>query len=170
MKEQLNPRNVSRNIFSSSGFSLIELLIVVCVIMIIAAIAIPNFIRSKEAANESSAASNMRNISTAEFLYSSTYGAGYSPNLPSLSGNTGTPAPTHAELIDQVLASGTKSGYVISYTPGTPDAQGRIISYAINANPLVPGSTGQRFFYSDQTCVIRWNNTAPAGPTDIPIQ
>jgi type IV pilus assembly protein PilA len=169
MSEKRNHRANSGIISSSSGFSLIELLIVVSVILIVAAIAIPNFIRSKEAANESSAAQNLRNISTANFLYSSTYSAGYSPDLPSLSGNTGNPAPSHAELIDQVLAGGIKSGYQITYVPGATDSLGHVIAYTINANPLVPGSTGQRYFYTDQTCVIRWNGNMQAGPTDSPL-
>ena len=152
------------------GFSLIELLIVVAVILIIAAIAIPNFVRSKMAANEASAVQNLRNITTAEFLYSTTYGINFSTDLPTLSGTTGNPDQTHAELIDEVLAGGVKSGYQISYTPGPADAQGHIITYALNANPLVPGSTGMRYFYTDQTCVIRWNGNSPAGPTDIPVQ
>jgi hypothetical protein len=63
-----------------------------------------------------------------------------------------------------------KSGYQISYAAGPLDAQGHVVTYALNANPLVPGSTGMRYFYTDQTCVIRWNGTAPAGPTDIPVQ
>ena len=155
---------------STRGFSLIELLIVVAVILIIAAIAIPNFVRSKEAANEASAAQNMRNISTAEYLYSTTYGVNFTTDLATLSGNTGNPDQTHAELIDEVLASGVKSGYSIGYTAGSTNGLGQVISYTVNASPLVPGSTGQRYFYTDQTCVIRWNATGPAGPTDIPLQ
>jgi type IV pilus assembly protein PilA len=155
---------------SSRGFSLIELLIVVSVILIIAAIAIPNFIRSREAANEASAVQNLRNISTAEYLYSTTYGINYTTDLATLSGNTGNPDQTHAELIDEVLASGIKSGYSIGYTAGATNGQGQIITYGVNASPLVPGSTGQRYFYTDQTCVIRWNATGAAGPNDIPLQ
>ena len=155
---------------SSNGFSLIELLIVVCVILIISAIAIPNFIRSRMAANESSAAQSLRSISTAESLYATTYGSGYSVDLPSLSGTSGAPTTSNAQLIDVVLASGTKSGYLISYVPGATDALGNVVDYTITANPITPGSTGQKYFYTDQTCVIRWNSSAPAGPTDAPIQ
>jgi type IV pilus assembly protein PilA len=158
-----------RQCFSSSGFSLIELLIVVAVILIIAAVAIPNFIRSREAANEASAAQNMRNISTAEYLYASSYGLNFTPDLATLSGNTASPDQTHAELIDEVLASGIKSGYSIGYTPGTTNSVGQYVTYSVTASPLIPGSTGQRYFYTDQTCVIRWNASTTAGPNDIPL-
>jgi type IV pilus assembly protein PilA len=94
----------------------------------------------------------------------------FTPDLPTLSGNTGSPDQTHAELIDMVLASGVKSGYSIGYAAGATDSMGQIITYAANASPLVPCSTGQRYFYKDQTCVIPWNGTGTAGPTDTPLQ
>ncbi len=160
----------SRQGTSSRGFSLIELLIVVAVILIIAAIAIPNYVRSKMAANEASAVQNLRNITTAEFLYASTYGINFSPDLPTLSGTSATPDLSHAELIDEVLAGGVKSGYSFGYTAVTTDALGHVVDYAVTASPLVPGSTGNRYFYTDQTCVIRWNGTVQAGPSDLPLQ
>jgi len=169
MRPQPTDSPSSRQGPSSRGFSLIELLIVVSVILIIAAIAIPNFVRSKIAANEASAVQSLRTITTAEFLYSVTYGISFTPDLPSLSGTTATPDPSHAELIDEVLASGAKSGYQFSYTPGATDAQGHVATYSVNANPVVPGSTGQRYFYTDQTCVIRWNASGAAGSTDAPL-
>jgi type IV pilus assembly protein PilA len=170
MKLQSNSAASTRQCSASRGFSLIELLIVVSVILIIAAIAIPNFIRSKMAANEASAVQNLRNISTAEYLYSTTYSVNFTPDLPTLSGNTGSPDQTHAELIDTVLGSGIKSGYSIGYTAGATNSMGQVITYSVNGSPLVPGSTGQRYFYTDQTCVIRWNATGPAGANDIPVQ
>jgi hypothetical protein len=72
-------------------------------------------------------------------------------------------------LIDQVLAAGVKSGYIISLTPGTPDPQGNIVTYSVTADPQVPGSSGDRHFYMDQTSVIRSNPLVPAGPGDAPI-
>ncbi len=155
---------------SKRGFSLVELLVVVAVILIIAAIAIPNFIQSKMRANESSAAQNIRNITTANVIYSTTYSVGFSPDLPTLSGNGTTVSQTSAGLIDEVLASGQKSGFSYSYAVVTTDpSNGNVTSYSINADPLVPGYTGSRHFYSDQTAVIRENDSAPAGPTDNPL-
>jgi type IV pilus assembly protein PilA len=151
-----------------AGFSLIELLVVVAVILIIAAIAIPNYVQSKMRANEASAAQNMRNIATAELVYSTTYGINFSTTLLQLSGTGVTPDMNNAGLIDEALASGIKSGYVIQYTPLTTDIYGHTATYSLTADPQSP-STGQRHFYADQTCVIRSNVSVPAGPSDPPI-
>ena len=100
------------------GFSLIELLIVVAIILIIAAIAIPNLLRAKMAANESSAVASMRTINTGEISYSSAYQTvGYGATLSVLGGvSPCTPSSTTACVIDSVLASGTKSGYTFTAT------------------------------------------------------
>ena len=92
----------------NKGFSLIELLIVVAIILIIAAIAIPNLLRARRSANEGSATASMRTLGSGELLYRSTNGN--FTNLTGLSGDS---------IIDNVLGSGTKSGYVFSATPGT---------------------------------------------------
>jgi type IV pilus assembly protein PilA len=157
-----------------AGFSLIELLIVVAIILIIAAIAIPNLIRSRMAANEASAAATLRTLNTAEILYSTTYG-GFSPNLKDLGnggttcGNTVIPTATGACLVDQVLATDPiqKSGYTTTYTPtGTPPT-----TYKIVALPNAVGSTGQRAFCTDQSVVIDVNasGTACTPGTDPPL-
>ena len=91
------------------GFSLIELLIVVAIILIIAAIAIPNLLRSKMAANEASAVGSMRTLNTASVSYSTTYG-GYPALLANL-GPAASATSATADLIDSVLVTGTKSGY-----------------------------------------------------------
>lgn len=102
------------------GFSLIELLIVVAIILIIAAIAIPNLLRSRMAANEASAVGSIRTMNTASVTYNSTYGNGFPPSLSAV-GTTGTAAVscTNAELIDSVLTGGSKSGYNFALVPGT---------------------------------------------------
>ena len=154
----------------SAGFSLIELLVVVAVILIIAAIAVPNYIHSKERANETAAAANLRNISTANVVYMETYGIGFAASLGALGGNAATPTEASAGLIDSVLSSGVKSGYTYVYVPGSPDPNNDYQAYTVNANPIVPGTTGDKYFYTDQTNVIRFNTTTTAGPTDSPIQ
>ncbi len=149
------------------GFSLIELLIVVAIILIIAAIAIPNLLRSRMAANEASAVGSIRTINTAEVTYSSTYPDIGFTALASLGGTGTSASSTNALLIDNVLATGTKSGYSFSTTgiSGTPAVQ-----YAVNANPVTRGQSGQRSFFSDQSGVIRYNQTAAASATDNPLQ
>jgi len=149
------------------GFSLIELLIVVAIILIIAAIAIPNLLRSKMAANEASAVGSLRTLNTACVSYSTTYGTGYPAALANLGPGTPATAAT-ADLIDSVLASGTKSGYVFTFVSGAP-VGGQVPTYTINANPVTVGTTGQRGFFTDQSGVIRANPTGPATVNSTPI-
>jgi type IV pilus assembly protein PilA len=154
----------------SQGFSLIELLIVVAIILIIAAIAIPNLLRSRIAANQASAVGSLRTLNTAEVTYSTTYNTGFSYSLsylqPDPTGNN--PTSTAAGLIDSVLASGSKSGYSFTYSPGVSDATGRIQAYQFTAVPIT-SSTGTNYYYSDQSGVIRQNSTTTAVATDSPI-
>jgi prepilin-type N-terminal cleavage/methylation domain-containing protein len=159
------------------GFSLIELLIVVAIILIIAAIAIPNLIRSKMAANEASAVASIRTINTSEVVYSSTYNVAnvFSADLKSLGdggtaancGPTKVPNSANACLIDPALenaiaATTPKSGYYFTYAQGTG-------TYSINGDPSALNSTGVRSFFSDQTVVIRAHSGAAASNTDSPI-
>ena len=151
------------------GFSLIELLIVVAIILIIAAIAIPNLLRSKMAANEASAVGSMRTINTTSVEYSTTYG-GYPPTLVSLGGPAGGSATSSsAELIDAVLAGGTKSGYTFAYTAGATDSNGNYVSYTMTGQPTSMGVTGQRTFFTDQSGVIRANATGVASINSTPL-
>jgi type IV pilus assembly protein PilA len=164
----------------SQGFSLIELLIVVAIILIIAAIAIPNFLRSRVAANQASAIGSLRTLSTAEFTYASTYDLGYSATLGYLGPpSSGVPADeSQAGIIDSVLSgksaggagtmTSSKSGYQFTYSPGVTIGR-RIESYTFNADPLSRGTTGTNSYFVDQTGVIRQNSTAPATMADSPL-
>ncbi len=146
------------------GFSLIELLIVVAIILIIAAIAIPNLLRSRMAANEASAVGSLRTINTAEVTYASTYPDVGFTGLSALGGSGGT--STGAGLIDSVLAGGTKSGYSFALTvSGTPGS-----TYTATGQPTVPGNTGQRYFFTDQSGVIRYDPATAATASSSPLQ
>ena len=144
------------------GFSLIELLIVVAIILIIAAIAIPNLLRARIAANESSAVAALRTLNTAQISYNSAYPtAGYATSLGVLTGTTCTPPDsTAACLIDGVLAAGTKSGYqfALGGTSGTP-----VSAYTVSADPLVANQTGVRYFCSIADAVVRSGSSTLAG-------
>jgi prepilin-type N-terminal cleavage/methylation domain-containing protein len=147
------------------GFSLIELLIVVAIILIIAAIAIPNLMRARIAANESSAAGSMRTIVTAEVSYYSTYQNGYGTlnqlgNGGALTACTAATSTT-ACLIDGVLGSGTKSGYTITIaTPTTTE-------FIAGAQPQTANVTGVSSFCATTDGVVRKNPAggAPASTT-----
>ena len=147
------------------GFSLIELLIVVAIILIIAAIAIPNLLRSRIAANESSAVGSVRTLTTAQVTYATTYGVGYAA-LANLGGAAPcVAAQATACLIDPVMTLGTKSGYTVDTQPNT--GAGTTLSpnqgFETNASALSL-STGTRAFCSDQSGVIRYAvQLAPIG-------
>jgi prepilin-type N-terminal cleavage/methylation domain-containing protein len=144
------------------GFSLIELLIVVAIILIIAAIAIPNLLRSKMAANEASAVATLRTYNTAIVSYSTTYNTDPDTNMSEL-GPATTPSSSAADLVDNLIGSATpvKSGYSFTYTAGTPSSTGVISQYTITAQPQST-STGQRYFFTDQSGVIRQTTNGSA--------
>jgi len=153
-----------------NGFSLIELLIVLAIILIMTAIAVPNYLRSRLVANESSAAQSLRTINTAAVTYSSTYqNVGFPPSLIALGGaNPCVATSTNACLLDQVLSAGTKAGYTFVYAG---DGNTPSVTYLITATPITLGMSGQRMFCSDQTSVIRFDPTG-AGCTvaSAPVQ
>ncbi len=136
------------------GFSLIELLIVVAIILIIASMAIPNLMRARMSANEASAVGSLRTLNTAQVSYNSAYpDVGYAATIGALGGAVcSPPSSASACLIDSQLATGAKNGYtfVLSGASGTPSA-----AYQIVASPSVPNQTGVRFFCSFADAVVR---------------
>ena len=144
------------------GFSLIELLIVVAIILIIAAIAIPNLLRAKMAANESSAVSSIRSIYTAEISFQTSFPqSGYAANLVALgpgAGNTTCPAAgpsiANACLIDAVLANGSKSGYGFESLGQIP-VNGANSAFTAVAVPISYNATGARDFCTFDDNVMR---------------
>ena len=139
----------------SQGFSLLELMIVILVIGIIAAIAIPNLVQSKIAANEGAALSAVRNLVTAQYTYKTNIAyVVFSPDLATLQA---------VGLIDEVLSAGTKDGYTFSVSGAAND-------FDVLSRPISYGSSGFRGFYADETGVVRYT-TADTVPTsaDTPV-
>jgi type IV pilus assembly protein PilA len=149
------------------GFSLIELLIVVAIILIIAAIAIPSLLHAKISANEASAVGSLHVLNTACQNYASTYGLGFPAGLANLS-PAASPSSSAADLIDNTLVSGNKSGYTFNYSAAAA-VSGIINTYTITADPVIRGNSGQRGFFTDQTFVIRVNTASTASASDSPI-
>ena len=161
-----------------NGFSLIELLIVVAIILIIVAIAIPDMLKARMAANQASAVASLRTINSAEVAYASTYNTGYSATLAQLDGIGPVATIANAELIDDVLGAGQKSTYTFLYVscPAAPGpntgamANGAcafVSFYQVSANPPAGIGAGN-FYYTDPSGVIRQNSTTAAGPADSP--
>jgi type IV pilus assembly protein PilA len=142
------------------GFSLIELLIVVAIILIIAAIAIPNLLRARIAANESSAAASTRTIDTAELNYQTAYPLqGYTTLAilgPADTGCTAGPASGNACIIDFTLASASKSGYTFAAAGAVPNAAGANTQFLSTAIPQSLNTSGVKAFCSVEDNVVRF--------------
>ena len=160
------------------GFSLIELLIVVAIILIIAAIAIPNLLRARMAANESSAVASVRTVTTGEITYQTAYPTvGYAPALVNLGGALGAacvPSSTTGCVIDSVLsnngnpAGSGKSGY--SFTSGAGTVAGGVaVGYTILARPLAVNQTGIRAFCAEEDAVVRVDPAGACSATEAGI-
>ena len=155
---------------NQKGFSLIELLIVVAIILIISAISIPNLLRARISANEASAVSSLRTLNTSCITYNSTYGS-YPTKLSYLGPSNGaTPTSTSSDLLDQVIAPGggvnasSKSGYTFTYAAGNQN-----YTYTVNADPISANTTGVRHFFTDASGVIRFNSSATATAANSPL-
>ncbi len=150
------------------GFSLIELLIVIAVILIISAIAIPTLLRSRITANESSAVSTVRTISTEQTTYASSWGAGYAASLAQLGGASPCVVATAAAacIIDPLLSGPpfVKSGYAFN-AAGTVPVGGVLNGFEVNATATAVQSTGVRAFCGDQSGVVQFitPGAAPIG-------
>jgi type IV pilus assembly protein PilA len=157
---------------NQKGFSLIELLIVVAIILIIAAIAIPNLLRAKIAANQAGAVGTLRTISSAEQTFSSTYNDGFTLTLTQLGGPVGSNTCKAAGLVDEVLSTAPfqKGGYTYTFTnngnaqltAGIPAACGTSgdTGFSVTAQPVTANSTGIASYCIDETGVVRVD---PAG-------
>jgi type IV pilus assembly protein PilA len=164
IKQGMNP--ASRRKLSESGFSLIELLIVVAIILIVAGIAIPSLLHARIAANEAAAGQTVRTITSAAIAYSSTWQNGYPPTLATLGGPASSAATCIAAgLLDPVIASvpNQKAGFVFAYTAvgaavtAPPGCVAGANAYLVTATPVAEYLTGIRSFCSDEPGVIHYD-------------
>lgn len=133
------------------------------VVLILAAIAIPNLLRARMVANEASAVDSMRIIVTAAATYRTAYNKGFPPDLASLGPPSGSSADSdRADLIDEELAAGSRHGYVFTYRAASTSSNGALDAFQLNADPVSPGASGVRHFFVDQTGVIRHSENGPA--------
>ncbi len=127
--------------------------------------------RSLTTANQACAVGSLRTLNVAAITYASTYNVGFPSSLASLRppDGQGTPTSDTAGLVDPVLASGKRCGYIFNYSPGEKDSTGRINSYTIHADPITPGTIGTSHFFTDQSRVIRSEINKPANEQSPPI-
>lgn len=155
-----------------NGFTLMELLIVISIILILMLVAIPTAGKIKKHADELSAQKSLQTIEQAESMYESTYPTtGYACTLTALAGDTSTgpPSPTGAQMINGELATGIKSGYLFNITnctKSTANNTERVTGYMITAVPATPGKSGDRGFCLDSGGSIKAD---PAGGSNCTI-
>lgn len=140
-------------------------------ILIIAAIAIPNLLRARMAANEASAVGSLRSYSYALAFYAAKCPMiGFPNSLESLGPGRGD--CHQANLLDHSLGveQPVKSGYQFHYEIARPDRVGQVTSFAVRADPITQGTTGYRHFYVDQTGIVRWSSDGPADAGSPPLQ
>jgi type IV pilus assembly protein PilA len=156
-----------RNRNRQRGFTLIELLIVVTIILIIAAFAIPRFTGATIPAKEASAIASVKAINEAQMIFASSHpDIGFTPDLATLGASAQSGG---AATIDSNLATGHRSGYTFTYTPGEK-INGAIRSYTIVAVPDQVGTTGNRRFFSDESGEIHANGAGPADASSPVLQ
>ena len=144
---------------SKKGFTLVEIMIVVAIIVLLAAIAIPNLLRARLSANEATAIAAMRTLSTAMETFRA---AQTPPSYPAALTSLNASDPPY---IDNVLASTNKSGYTFTYVQGTGGN-----TYTVTAAPQSPNVTGVRQFFVDQSGVVRAAATGTATVSSSPIE
>ncbi|MBU1007246.1 MAG: type II secretion system GspH family protein [Candidatus Omnitrophica bacterium] len=143
-----------------AGFTLVEIMVVVAVVMTLATLAISSVLRARLNANEMAATASCRTAVTAcQNFYANSYPHTYPSGLSDLIIPVSNPP-----YIDSILASGTKQGYRFTYILVDPE------SFALNVDPVSPGKTGSRHFFSDETSIIRANAETQAGPGDAIVQ
>ena len=147
------------------GFTLIELMIVIAIIAIVAAIAVPNFLESRKRGNEASAVSSLRAIFAAQTIYTDRDRDGNG------AADVARSFPVLGSLLPPTLTSSTtpeKSGYRFAfYDPGpTPSP----LVWSVHADPISPGRSGDRYYYIDETGVIRWETDRTAGASSPPLE